>query len=170
MMLVVKALWLALALLLFAPVASAQSWDDVPRDKKGRPWPERLPYRGGVVPNGYHVDTHTKPGLIIAGSVTFGVTYGLCVYLASQSRDDRVKLFYAPIVGPFIFAATVKNDLYGIGAAIGVVAGMVQTAGAAMLIVGLIPKTDLQRNDLASVRVVPLLAPNQSGLAVVGTF
>jgi hypothetical protein len=167
----VKRLAAIAALVLVASTASAQSsWNDVPRDKKGRPWPEHLPYRRDApIPNGYHVETGPRSSLITAGAIIFGISYGLCVYGASRSDKDNYKVLYLPIVGPYIWAATLKNDSYGIGTLAGLLAGALQAGGTAMFFLGFIPKTQLVRNDL-SMSLLPVVTPQQQGLAVVGTF
>jgi hypothetical protein len=167
----VKTLAAIAALVLVASTASAQSsWNDVPRDKKGRPWPEHLPYREGApVPNGYHVETGNRPALLTAGGIVFGLSYGLCVYSATRSERTAEKALYVPVFGPFIYAATVKPDLYGINTLAGLLIGAVQAGGVAMLLVGFIPKTRLVRNDL-SLGVLPVVTPQHQGLAMVGTF
>ena len=60
-------------------------------------------------------------------------------------------------------------DLGGTG--ILIVDGLGQTGGVIMFISGFaFPKTELVRNDLGSVRVLPLVGKERTGLSLVGSF
>jgi hypothetical protein len=126
------------------------------------------------VPYGYTKVTRTRKGLIIAGSVTFGVSYGLSTLVAAIGEDLRsngetstdVSALFIPIAGPFVQAtrsesATAKLYLLHLGAA--------QVAGAIMLYYGLTsPKTVLVRNDQLS--IAPMVGNGTSGMMVTGRF
>jgi hypothetical protein len=160
--------WLStIALLLATTTASAQWSDGVPRDRKGRPWPKHLPYvEGASVPNGYHVVTNQRTGLLIAGSVTFGVFYGLSFMGAINGKSDNSKWLYVPVVGPLAYLANYKDNTYGL-ATIGLVFdAAAQAAGITMMLLGTTEKTELVRNDIARVRVVPMI----NGLGFAGEF
>jgi hypothetical protein len=48
---------------------------------------------------------------------------------------------------------------------------LMQTAGATLLVVGIaIPKSQLVRNDVGSLHLVPVAGPDQVGLAAIGRF
>jgi hypothetical protein len=47
---------------------------------------------------------------------------------------------------------------------------MVQAGGVAMFIIGLQDKTELVRNDIARIRVAPIVTATQTGLGVYGVF
>ena len=157
--------------LLVASAASAHA-GEIPSDAYGRAWPDRAPYRGGPVPSGYHVETHVRSGLLIAGAITLGISYGVAVAIAAQPwASDEVRAFYAPLVGPFIFAALVQHDdTYGFATAIGILLGIIQTGGATMLSLAFIPKREVVRDDTARIHFAPIVTPNHAGLALYGAF
>jgi len=106
--------------------------------------PATLPYEEGEsVPLGYQVKTRPVRALVIAGSVTFGVTYLLSLLTAAtvlaanpdSSGSKSLTPLFAPVVGPFITIGTVKAD--GAGSLWLVLDGLAQTAGAVMLIYSL---------------------------------
>ena len=136
-------------------------------------WPARLKYRDGEpVPMGYHVEKGPRTGLIIAGSITFGVLYGLAVLVASDSHStDEAKAMWVPCVGPFIAAASLKDQNSGGAAMFLVLWGLGETAGVAMLIGGILgTKTELVRNDLARVHVFPIVSKSTAGLGLGAAF
>lgn len=158
------------ALLLCTSAASAQ-YPDVPRDNKGRPWPERLRYHEGApVPAGYHVSTHMRDGFLIAGGVTFGAVYMMNFLGAAMTRDGSANALYVPVVGPIIYGAKLKGQWAQIGMMYLIVDAMVQAGGIAMFVIGLHDKTELVRNDLARIHVAPILTPTQTGVGVYGAF
>lgn len=129
---------------------------------------------GAPVPYGYTKVTRTRKGLIIGGSVTFGVSYGLSTFVAAIGEDLRrngetstdVSALFIPIAGPFVQigrteSATGKLYLLHLGVA--------QVAGAVMLYYGLTsPKTILVRNDQLS--IAPMVGNGTSGMMVTGRF
>lgn len=126
------------------------------------------------VPYGYTKVTRTRKGLIIGGSVTFGVSYGLSTFVAAIGEDLRangetstdVSALFIPIAGPFVQtaraeSATAKLYLLHLGVA--------QVAGAIMLYYGLTSsKTVLVRNDQLS--IAPMVGNGTSGMMVTGRF
>lgn len=134
--------------------------------------PARLPYHDGQdVPPGYSVTTHARRGLVIGGAVTFGVLYALSLIAVDASRkdghtDDNMRNLYIPAIGPFIAASNTegsKSVLY--------LDGLGQVAGLAMFVSGLaFPQTELVRNDVASVRVLPMVGQGKSGMTMNVTF
>jgi hypothetical protein len=115
--------------------------------------PEEMPYRG-FTPAGYHVESRLNKGLIIAGSSVLGASYVISVGFAAGGQLQDPEPLYIPIAGPFIQAAVVggqpsedldrcsewcglDDTVRDITAALLVVDGIVQTAGALMLIAGL---------------------------------
>ena len=133
---------------------------------------------GDAIPPGYHPDTRMRTGLITAGAVTFGTLYFLSSLSAAVLADvhshesNPIGSLWVPGVGPFIQMArtddaTANYFLFLLGAA--------QTAGIAMVVVGLtVPRTVLVRNDLAqnkpTLRPMPILTRDMAGAGVVGTF
>ena len=105
--------------------------------------PATLPYEEGeAVPMGYAVKTRPVRSMVIAGSVTFGATYLVSLLTAStvlaadSSSGEELAPLFAPIVGPFITIGTTKAE--GAGTLWLVLDGLAQTAGAVMLIYGLV--------------------------------
>jgi hypothetical protein len=87
------ALWLGTASHL-AP-ATAQSYAPAATEDGGRD--------GTNLPAGTHVEKHVRRGWVIAGSIVFGVAYGLgLVSAASQDSSSPSKWLAIPVVGPWI--------------------------------------------------------------------
>ncbi len=104
--------------------------------------PATLPYdEGQTIPPGYELKKRPIRSMVIAGSITFGVTYLVSILTAAtvlaSDSDEGKKLapMFAPAVGPFIAIGTAKAD--GAGTLWLVLDGVTQTAGAVMLIYGL---------------------------------
>lgn len=146
------------------PGAPPKTWRDMPQE---------LPYsEGDPVPYGYHPDTQIRKGLVIGGAVTLGSLYLLSASIASVADDvsttDEFTPLYFPVVGPFITIGTA--DAEGSGTFILLVDGVGQSAGLAMLIAGLAsPRSVLVRNDLAEVRLSPVIVGDgQLGIGLAG--
>lgn len=134
---------------------------------------------GAPVPDGYHPATRVRKGPIIAGSVTFGALYLLSVLTAATaqdianssggSRSNPDAALYVPGVGPFI---QMFNTSSAVGDVILAIDGLGQCAGIALLTYGITsPKHVVVRNDLATVRLVPVVAGQGSvGMGLAGTF
>jgi hypothetical protein len=146
--------------------------------------PEDMPYRGLPVPAGYHLESRLNRAPIITGSAILGGFYIISLGFAihPESQEDS-ELLYIPIAGPFIQAAVVGGeerrecidecDGFRKLAAIALVAdGIVQTAGAITLIVGLaLPKQVLVRDGIAGVplTIAPMtLGRGGFGLGLAG--
>lgn len=135
-------------------------------------FPVKLPYtEGQPIPQGYRVSTHARRGLVIGGAVTFGVLYVLSIIAADAAnsdghKDDNLKSLYVPALGPFIAGANASGSK-----SIFYLDGFGQVAGLAMFIGGFaFPQTELVRNDVARVRVLPMIGQGKSGLAVDVVF
>lgn len=108
------------------------------------PWivaPATLPYDDGEpIPAGYTLKTRLHRPLIVAGSITFGTSYLLSVIGAAAAVGGTDGGSYTPLfvpcVGPFIAVGTVKTD--DVGQFWLTLDGLTQSAGAAMLIAGLL--------------------------------
>jgi hypothetical protein len=143
---------------------------------------------GQPIPQGYHAETRTRTGLIVAGAITFGCLYFFSAIAAGIGADNTSKTSYVngqyvttkgenpnaalwvPVVGPFIQMGNTSSATANVFL---VVDGLGQAAGATMLIVGLVsPKNVLVRNDLgAGVRVTPVgLGGGKLGWGISGTF
>ena len=130
-------------------------------------WQEGMP-----IPYGYHQTKRARRGLVVAGSIVFGVTYLYTAMLAaespSSSRGDESWL-YLPVLGPLL-QMTQADSRWGTGVL--TLDALAQASGVAMFIAGMIyPRTILVRSDLASMTVVPMkIGMEGSGLELVGRF
>jgi hypothetical protein len=143
--------------------------------------PRYLDYEeGDAIPPGYRTGTRIRKGLVIGGSVMFGVSYLITIFAAgigqavTNINETSTKDFgplLIPIAGPFIGISTTHASS---GGAFGLAfLGITQTAGLGMLIAGIAaPKTVLVRNEVGRVKftVVPQIGATSTGLGMVGTF
>jgi hypothetical protein len=102
-----------------------------------------LPFEEGqTIPPGYELKARPVRSMVIAGSITFGVTYLISILtastvIASDSNDGKkFGPMFVPAIGPFITIGTTKSD--GAGTLWLVLDGLAQTAGGAMLVYGLV--------------------------------
>ncbi len=102
---------------------------------------QRIEYREGMqIPPDGEVVTRPRFGMLIPGIAIFGVSYIGTVAAWAMSKDSggRVQDIVAvPLVGPYIAAARAGSRARKIGAAC---MAVMQTAGLALLIGGLVPK------------------------------
>jgi len=136
------------------------------------PPPPRMAFVDGTpVPAGYHVESSPRRGMIIGGAVTFGSLYVISVIAADARGSDgttneNLKPLYLPVFGPLLSSSKVQN-----GTGILILDGIGQAAGLAMVIAGVaFPKTELVRNDVAEVHLVPTAASDREGLSLLGIF
>jgi hypothetical protein len=139
---------------------------------------------GADIPPGYEPDTRVRKGLVIAGAITFGLSWMASAAYGSylieeregemwRSRDEdeapSEAVLYVPLVGPWIALGTVEHDRRERGAFIS--GGIVQAAGMAMLIGGLAAReTVLVKTDDAEVAVLPQVGPTGNGVTLHGSF
>ena len=141
-------------------------------------WPRYIKdwEEGQPVPYGYHPETRARKGLVITGSVLFGVLYILSTLVAAANddsySDNKYSALWIPVVGPFIQAGA-NNNGSGDNETF-ILDGLAQAAGVTMLVLGLaFPRTILVRNDLLSVSFVPTpmkVGHDGGGLGLVGRF
>jgi hypothetical protein len=127
---------------------------------------------GQPIPYGYHHETRVRKGLVITGSVVFGVLYLYSAFFAAVGSDagtNKLGWMAVPVLGPFLETTETSSASLQY---ILVLDGLAQAAGVAMLIGGaMYPKHLLVRNDLASMTVVPMkIGMEGSGLGIVGRF
>jgi hypothetical protein len=123
-----------------------------------------------------------RRGFLIAGLVTFGVSWGLSVVgslsLASHSNDtctgrcqDAAKVFWIPIVGPPL-AEYRDPDTTGEGRAIAILWTGAEVVGAVMTVIGIVghdvPAYPVRR--YATWNLLPTASREARGLALVGSF
>jgi hypothetical protein len=152
---------------------------------------------GKPVPEGYHLETRPRKGLVISGAIIFGVPYFLSLSVAASSRYDPDQWLYAPLVGPFIDLGNRKDSCSTTPAGFGntntycsedsserfflMADGLMQVAGATMLVLGLaLPQRLLVRDDAPYVgssrshfawAVAPqTMGRSGYGLGLAGTF
>lgn len=148
--------------------------------------PPSLAYEEGKPgPNGYHLESQPRRGLVIAGAVTFGSTYLITLLAASSIADDadhwdssdddddesKALPLFIPVLGPFIGISSL--DASPVGSAWLVLDGIAQGAGLAMLVAGLAyPNKRWIRNDLGvEWTVAPTKAGRDGGgLGLIGRF
>jgi hypothetical protein len=156
-----------------------------------QPMPMELRYvEGRPIPPGYHPETRPRKGLVISGSIVFGIPYFLSLSVAASSKYTPDRWLYAPLVGPFIDLGQRKENCvtYGNGS-FGTTTtcsddsserfflmadGLMQVAGATMLILGLaLPQHLLVRDDAPFVGGKPAqfawtIAPQKMGRSGYG--
>ncbi len=129
-----------------------------------QPMPMELRYvEGRPIPAGYHVETRPRKGLVISGSIVFGVPYFLSLSVAASSKYEPDRWLYAPIFGPFVDLGNRKENCNTLPNSFGstttcsddsserfflMADGLMQVAGSTMLILGLaLPQSLLVRDD-----------------------
>jgi len=135
---------------------------------------------GEPVPPGYAPETRMRKGLIIGGAITLGVKWLIDIPVALllvaaesvvEGESTRYWPLFIPAVGPFITIGTASEE--GTAAKVLLaVDGVIQTAGLAMLIVGLAAQEDVlvRQSKTFDVKVTPVVGSNYQGLGLVGTF
>ncbi len=160
--------------------------DEPPREEASeRRRAKDRPYEDGdPVPPGYVVRERPRRGLVIAGSIVTGVPWVLSVTAASASDyENKTGFLLVPGVGPWLMllagGARDKdcgdNDFCS-GSRAGLRAvlvfdGLVQSAGAAMFLVGLMAPRKVLVPAPVEVSVLPMqLSRDGYGIGAVGTF
>jgi hypothetical protein len=135
-----------------------------------------LPYQDGhPIPNGYHVESTIREGPVIAGATTFGTGYIVSVVVGAvglKSGSNLIPMFI-PIVGPFITLGTGEVGEFNmlILGPILVLDGLLQTAGAVALTVGLAsPKKVLVRGAAPAADTTPRIRFGGNRIAIEGRF
>lgn len=143
----------------YAPWPAPSGWGWGPP-----PLPRRLPYtEGSQAPDGYHLETGVRTGVIVLGASLLGTAYGISLGVAVSTGEDDVGTaqgsgaLYIPFAGPFVLMA--QQDYGGqfggllflvLGLPL-LIDGLAQVSGATLLIVGAaVPRKYYERNDLAA--------------------
>lgn len=114
------------------------------------PTPPPPPYEmravdGRPPPEGYHLESRPRRGLVIAGSITFGTMYVISLSVASNSRTTGDGWLFVPVLGPFLDLSARRRcddraelDCFDDAGnrVLLTFDGLVQIAGAAMLFAG----------------------------------
>lgn len=106
---------------------------------QGRARQRVVPYSGGPIPPGAHIEERGVPGLTIAGSITFGIFYGASLFTGvlctgSSCGSSGLGWLMVPVAGPIIALAGYPQTEEG--ARLLVLDTIFQAAGAGMLIAG----------------------------------
>ena len=122
-------------------------------------------------PRLFHEEMEPNYGLMIAGLVIFGASWS--INAASAYLADEWKLA-VPVVGPFMETQNI-NTSSGYEAnrmLVGLLVfdGLIETAGAVMLVAGAITHHKVRVYDHPRVSVVPTAGPAGGGLASFGRF
>jgi hypothetical protein len=147
-----------------------------PRDTR----PIKMDYEeGDPIPQGYHVRTKVRAGLIGGGAGMIGGLWIISIIAGAIGNagheltdgDEPWTPMYIPVVGPFITMGTAARDLSSAGHALLAIDGIIQVGGLAMIVLGaVLPKKELIRDDLGAknFKIAPVVTGN--GLGLVGTF
>jgi hypothetical protein len=130
-----------------------------------------MPYRGGAIPAGYHLEERPRKGLIISGALLTGIPWALGVSIVSGSNfPNSSGWLVVPALGPWLTLAarhdsrcsSTSDDLCvddGVNAAtrtVLVLDGLMQTAGAVLFIVGVSsPSKVVARDFTGSLHFTP---------------
>jgi hypothetical protein len=152
--------------------------------------PETLPYRDGApVPAGYRVEEKVRTGLVVAGGLVLGIPYliGLSA-VSTKDSNNGANWLLVPVIGPWLALGarkqvctykvsntntTVLDPVECTTDALAVTGlvfdGIVQTAGATLLVIGFaLPKKVLVRQDIAQITFTRI--GSGYGVAAHGSF
>lgn len=127
-------------------VAAAGAITFAPNDAAAQYGPRRHTVTwqdGDPIPRGYRPVHRMRTGLVVAGAVTFGVTYLTTALVGAAVNDISVayggtgrsaKLLIIPLVGPWTLLGSTISAVGQFGL---VLDGLVQAAGVGMFIAGL---------------------------------
>jgi hypothetical protein len=122
-------------------------------------------------PRLFHEEMQPNYGLMVAGLVIFGASWS--INAASAYLADEWKLA-VPVVGPFMETQNVYTgpgyDYNRMLVGLLVFDGLIETAGAIMLVAGAITHHKVRIYDHPRVSVVPTAGPAGAGLAAFGRF
>lgn len=141
-------------------------------------------------PTAFHEESEVRAGWIVAGGITFAVTYAAAALLvvsteSGRSQSERPKdgtdsdigvyggpkrTLLIPFVGPFLEMS--GTEVNAIGNVIYALDALGQIAGAAMIVGGIAWKTTVRvPNHAVDVRVTPMkLGQGGTGLGLSGAF
>jgi hypothetical protein len=137
--------------------------------------PDSVPYDGGPVPAGYHLEKRPRRGLLIAGPIILGVPYVLGLAVASGGNfPNSTGWLVVPGIGPWLTLAlrhkssstcsdsssrgdcAVDTTLDDATRTFLVIDGFMQTAGAVMIIGGIAsPREVIARDFVGSLHFAP---------------
>jgi hypothetical protein len=124
-------------------------------------------------------------GLLIAGSIVFGISYGLTALIGVTAGQESPSAlwFLLPVAGPVMWARTTEcsDDLLDLCRAMattfGVFIAAIETAGMVMLVVGLSMRASSEEGQTAEagqarppLALAPVVTPGYQGLALRSEF
>ena len=122
-------------------------------------------------PRLFHEEMQPNYGLMVAGLVVLGASWS--INAASAYLADEWKLA-VPVVGPFMETQNINTgagyEANRMLVGLLVFDGLIETAGAIMLVAGAITHHKVRIYDHARVAVVPTAGPAGGGLAAFGRF
>jgi hypothetical protein len=128
---------------------------------------------GAPVPAGYHPEDRPRTGLIVGGSLVFGLLWFGNAMAGAFVEDTRYRPLLAPIVGPLITIGTARSrDIDPLAAGFLIADSIIQAGGAAMLIIGCVTTHPKLIKDEAQIHVLPtpMRVGTGQGIGLVGTF
>jgi hypothetical protein len=151
--------------------------------------PVRLRYEeGDPIPPGYHVVQRARQGLVIAGMITFFVSYGIALSVAMiDDFKDQTNWLAVPVAGPWLMMSNRSRPSCNSQSSSDVciedgaetilrfylaIDGIAQAAGAGMLGFGFAGRKILVRDDsYAYVRLLPApVGTSGYGALLAGRF
>ena len=136
------------------------------------------------MPAGYHVEHHSRRGMVIAGAITLGVPYAIGLSFASAADFENSSGWLAvPALGPWLMMAFRDDqcdeieERYSDCISDGIlrvyltIDGLAQMAGAILLVVGIVDKKPrLIADESARIVVTPTRVGSGYGFGIKGTF
>jgi hypothetical protein len=150
-----------------------------------------LPYREyEPVPSGYHVQEEPRRGLIIAGFILSGVSYGLSAMVAASANNENASGYlWMPVMGPWLTlglrnyacndkpSSNSENRQEDWGCLADAVAltmlvmdGMLQAGGGMMVLAGYVDPRKKLVHDSVAWSLAPRLMGTGYGLSAIGSF
>src|SRR6185369_877974 len=121
-------------------------------------------------PRLFHEEMQPNYGLMVAGLVVLGASWSINAATAWVADEWKLAV---PVVGPFMETQNVStgdSDANRMLIGLLVFDGLIETAGAIMLVAGAITHPKVKVYDHPRVSVVPTAGPAGGGLAAFGTF
>ncbi|MET0791166.1 MAG: hypothetical protein ABW061_06555 [Polyangiaceae bacterium] len=149
--------------------------------------PESVPYQGGPIPTGYHLEERPRKGLIISGALLTGIPWAIGLSaVAGSNFPNSSGWLVVPALGPWLTLAArhdsrcsgsnndvcIDESLNSAARTILVLDGLMQTAGAVLFIVGVSSNNQvLARNFTGHLRLTPATIGRQgAGALLSGDF
>lgn len=133
--------------------------------------PYAYPPQPCLLPPSFHEELQPNYGLMVAGLVILGASWSINAATAYVSDEWKLAV---PVVGPFMETQNIYtgggNDGNRMLVGMLVFDGLIETAGAVMLVAGALTHHRVRVYDRPRVSVVPTAGPASGGLAAFGRF